>query len=194
MLEITKNLQFLTEVQYWMYGPCYQVYFYFQEKRCSLSEFEKLLLADSIVSALPELPFEEGRYDDMPRKCILATDRKESPLGFIYSGRNRGDYDLHYLATYPRQIKRHCGDFHWNGSADNSQNAIRLHSELLAFVHRLHAQLNFHLVLMRDEGAPFFTPPHTSLNGILVYDWLAREGNFAYSELVEPCYALLLFE
>jgi hypothetical protein len=193
-LKITKNLQFLTEIDYWRYGPCFEVCFYFKDQRCSLSSFEKLLLADPMVLALPELPFESGSDSDRPGRCVLLTGGGESPLGFIYWGRDLGDYDLYYLATYPRQMDRHCGDFNWYGKADNPQSVISLYSELLTFVRRLHTQLDFHLALMRDEGAPYFTSPHSSLNGILIYDWLAREGDFAYSDLVEHCYALLPFE
>ncbi len=190
--DITKNLQFLSDEQYWMYGPCFEVRFYFQEKRCSPRDFENALLSAPLVSVPSQLSFPMSR--DMPGRCILATGNGEKPLGFIYFGRNRGDYDYYWLATYPRQIKQHCGTFYWNGNSDDSLSVIKLYSELIPFVSRLHSQLKFHLAFISDEGAPWFTPPHTSLTGILIYNWLVQQGNFGSSEFVDDCYALLPFK
>lgn len=170
-LDMAENLQFLTEKQYWSSGPCFEVRFYFQEKRFSPTDFEKVLLSAPMVYAPPQLAFPASEY--MPGRCILATGNGEKHLGFGYFGGNRGDYDYYFLSTYPMQIKRHCGEFHWNGNADEPHSVIKLHVELVAFVRRLHSQLNFHLVFMSDEGAPWFTPPRTSLTGILIYNWLA---------------------
>jgi hypothetical protein len=41
---ITKNLQFLIDEQYWMNGSCFEVRFYFQEKRCSPTDFEVAIM------------------------------------------------------------------------------------------------------------------------------------------------------
>jgi hypothetical protein len=190
-LEPTQNLQFLNEKQYWMYGPCFEVRFYFQEKRCAPTDFERGLLSDSMVSAPPRLSVP---MSDMPGRCVLATGNGEDPLGFIYFGGDRGDYDYYYIATYPLQIERHCGEFHWNGNADNPQSVIDFYAELIPFVRRLHSKLKFHLAFISDEGAPWFTPPRTSLTGILIYDWLAQQGEFGSSEFIGYCYARLPFD
>lgn len=173
-----------------MYGPCFSVRFYFQEKQCSPIAFEKVLLADPIVSAPPPLAFPMS--GDKPGRCILATSSGEKPLGFIYFCGNRSN--SYWLSTYPLQIKRHYGTFYWDGEADDPYSAIKLHAELVFFIRRLHSQLDFHLAVMNDEGAPSFTPPHTSLTGILIYDWLAQQGDFGASEFVGYCYALLPLE
>ncbi len=188
---LCENLQFLNEKRYWMYGPCFEVRFYFQEKRCSPTNFEKILLSDSMVYTPPGISFP---MSDMPGRCVLATGNGEKPLGFSYFGGDRGDYDYYIIATYPLQIKRHCGRFHWNANAEYPQNVIHLHAELIPFIRRLHSQLNFHLAFVSDEAAPWFTPNHASLNGILIYDWLVQQGDFGTSEFVEYCYALLPFD
>lgn len=190
-LELAKNLQFLSDQQYWMYGPCFKVQFYFQKKRCSPTNFERMLLSDPLVCTPPHLSFP---MSDMPGRCILAMGNGEKPLGFIYFGRDRSNYDHYYIATYPLQIKRHCGEFHWNGNADNPQSVINFYTELIPFVRRLQSELKFHLAFIRDEAAPSFTPPHTALTGILIYDWLAQQGDFGYSDFVEYCYARLTFD
>jgi hypothetical protein len=190
--DISQELQFLNQKQYWMYGPCFQISFFSKNQRCAPASFEKALLSDPMVSALANPSFLMST--DMPSRCVLATGNGQKPLGFIYYGRDRGNYDCHHLATYPLQIKRHCGEFHWNGNADDLQSVIRLYTELIPFIRRLHSQLGFHLALVRDEGAPWFDPHHASLAGILIYDWLAQQGNFGSSEFVEYCYALLPFD
>jgi hypothetical protein len=191
-LDINTNLKFLTEKQYWMYGPCFKVGFYFQKKRCSPTDFEKALLSDLIVYTPPQLSYPISI--DKPGRCILATGNGEKPLGFIYFGRDRGDYDHYYIATYPLQIEQHCGKFHWHGNADDPQRVIHFYAELIPFVRRLHSQLNFHLAFIHDEAAAWFTSPHASLTGILIYDWLAQQGDFGPSEFGEYCYALLPFD
>ncbi|MEP0873268.1 hypothetical protein NDA01_26250 [Trichocoleus desertorum AS-A10] len=188
-LDASRNLQFLSEAQYWMYGPCFKIQFYFQAKRCSPTDFESALLSDPMFFAPPPLSLPMPK--EMPSRCILAISNGAKPLGFIYFGGDQGDHDYYYLATYPRQIKRHWGEFHWNGNADDPLSVIQLHTELVSLVRRLHSQLNFHLVVVRDEAAPWFMPPHTSLTGILIYHWLAQQGDFGASEFVECCYALL---
>lgn len=130
----------------------------------------------------------------MSGRCILATGNGEKPLGFIYFGRDRGDYDYYYIATYPLKVKRHCGEFHWNGNADNPQSVIDFYTEIIPFVRRLHSELKFHLAFISDEGASWFTPPHTSLTGILIHDWLAQQGDFGHSDFVGYCYARLAFD
>jgi hypothetical protein len=191
-LDISENIQFLTEKQYWECGPCFEMRFYFQEHRCSYTDFEKAVLSDPMVYAPPRLAFPISKH--VSGMCILATGNGEKPLGFIYFGRSYGDYDYYHFSTYPRQINRHCGEFHWNGNADNHHSVIQLYAELIPFVRRLHLQLKFHLAFLSDEGAPWFTPSHTSLTGILIYDWLAKQGDFGSSAFVEYCYALLPFE
>ncbi|MBD2120860.1 hypothetical protein [Trichocoleus sp. FACHB-262] len=108
-LHASRNLQFLSEAQYWMYGPCFKIQFYFQEKRCSPTDFESALLSDPMVLAPPPLSLPMPK--EMPSRCILATTNGAKPLGFIYFGGEQGDHDYYYLATYPRQIKRHWGNF-----------------------------------------------------------------------------------
>jgi hypothetical protein len=124
----------------------------------------------------------------------LSYGKGAKPLGFIYFGGDRGDYDYYYIATYPLQIKRHCGEFRWNGYADSPQNIIHFYTELICFIRRLHSKLNFHLAFVSDEGAPWFTPDRKVLTGILIYDWLVQEGDFGSSEFVQYCYALLPFD
>jgi hypothetical protein len=195
MLDIAKNQKYLNDEQYWIYGPCFEVRFYFQKKRCSPPEFEKVLLADPIVLTPSQLKSPISK--DIRETCFLSTGNGREPLGFRYFGENRGDYDYYCISIHPFQIKRHCGEFYSHG-ADNPQGVMRFHAELLTFVRRLHSQLNFHLAFMSDESAPWITTPHASLTGILIYDWLARQGDFGSSEFVESnyvkcCYALLPF-
>jgi hypothetical protein len=49
------DIEFLFEPDYWMWGPCFQIIFFF-EKKCFLSVFEDALLTDSIVFSHLMLP------------------------------------------------------------------------------------------------------------------------------------------
>lgn len=186
------NARFLYKQEYWMGGPCFQIEFYFRDKRCPLEDFSKTLLSNPMIFPAPDLPFFMSK--DPPGRCILAMNKGEKPFGFVYHGGNHGDYDYYFLATYPPQVKRHCGDFHWSGRAEDPISTIDFHVELVSFIRRLQTQMNFDLALVSHEGAIGVAPSQAPLFGILIYDWLAQQGDFGASEYIEYGHALLPFE
>lgn len=112
---------------------------------------------------------------------------------------DRGDHDDFFLATYPRQIKRFCGQLHWRYLEDipleNISLVVNLYRELVAFIHRLYICLGFHHVVIHYEDGPWFRQEHLQSPGILVYDWVAKYiDDLENLQLIEPCYALLPFE
>lgn len=162
------------------------------KKRCSPQDFEKVFLSDLIVSTPPPMTFPTLQNES--RRCVLNTVKGVKPLGFIYYGKNQGDYDYYHLATYPKQIKQHFGYFYWTGKANSPDKVVELYAELIPFVNRLHSQLDFHLAFIHNKGDPWFNLPHNSLSGILIYDWVLQQGNFGISSFVEHCYGLLPFD
>jgi hypothetical protein len=183
------NLEFLFDPDFWMWGPCFQVIFFF-EKKCPLSVFEDSLLADSIVSSFSAKIFSS---EDRSRRCVLRAENWTTPLGFIYFQMDRGDHDDYFLSTYPRQVERHCGQLRWR-DLENIQPIVNLYIELIAFVRRLHTCLGFHHIVIHHEDAPWFKQGSLQSPGILIYDWLAKCAGLEIQQIIEPCYALVPFD
>ena len=177
------DLELLTDSNFWMYGPCFDVWFYFQNQH-SLKVFEETLLCDQLVSASWSL----RKYQIS--RCLLKSHKWNYPIGFQYyldAVKNRA-----CLSTYPPQITRLCGDkLYWYRPAQNIEQVVALHSELINLVCRLHSTLNFSGVGMRMEDAPWFDVEPADLSGIAIFDWVAESGNFNVFEYLEPCYAVL---
>ena len=190
------DLELLTDSNLWMYGPCFDVWFYFQNQH-SLKVLEETLLCDRLVFGRWNWGWRRSPFSKDDR-CLRAigshwvfkSKKWNYPIGFsggVNPKRNRAE-----LYTYPPQIARLCeSEFYWRYPAKNIEQAIAFHSELIDLVRRLHSTLNFSGVVMTVEGNPLFDFDPADLSGIAIFDWVAESGNFNVFEYLEPCYAVL---